>query len=115
MEDVRKRASGEVGIIRNADLQEERLFAEMFRQVYEMFKKLKRIKVSKRPMICPQCRNKNTYLMKKESKDWEDISFAWYGCRDCSHKFIKKVKELKKNLRQFQKDIRNRKYVESAQ
>ena len=34
------------------------------------------IKTLKKAMTCPQCRNKNTYLMKKESKDWEDVELA---------------------------------------
>ena len=66
---------------------------EMFGQIYKMFRRLQRIKDLKKTMTCPQCRNKNTYLMEKESKDWEDVEFAWYDCRDCGHKFIKEKSE----------------------
>jgi transposase-like protein len=56
----------------------ERLMIEMLRQ-----------------MTCPECRSRNTYLMKEESKALEDIGFAWYGCRDCGDKFIRKFSKSK--------------------
>ena len=60
------------------------------RLIIEMFKELKMVKTLEKAITCPQCRNKNTYLIKKESKDLEDIGFAWYGCRDCGDKFIRR-------------------------
>ena len=70
----------------------------MFGQIYKMFKKFKMIKTFKKAMTCPQCRNKNTYLMEEESKDWEDVEFAWYDCRDCGHKFIKEIFEKARRI-----------------
>ena len=49
--------------------------------------------MEERAAICPRCKGENTYLMEKESKGWQEDGFAWHGCKDCEHRFMKKVQQ----------------------